>query len=204
MVIFIDRTKRKLETTIYFDLSGYRRGACANQPGGTQVSWRSPSEVCAVSWQGLVVFPLSSDRWSSGFVNTRDKWINAQRPRAELHLWRSLVSEVFSFGPIARLFSQFGKDLAAGWGVGLWSAAWREAGVATDTAGLRRQGLPVCSSLISPLAFPVNVLVLLDPRFRKWVVCPEVGHRGRERSLEFLRPLPPFSLLPCLENFPLS
>lgn len=101
--------------------------------------------------------------------------------------------QIFLFGPIARLFSQFER-------LGSWLGesdagvlpgerpVWRQillAGIVRDF----QSGL----ASFSPLTFLVNVLVLRDQAFRKGVFYTEVGRRGSR--LSFCAPSSPAPFL---------
>lgn len=148
---------------------GYRRGACANKPGGTQVSWRAPSEVCAVSWQWRVVF-LSL--WTGEFP---DMWVrgatvpmpNDCGPRCPLG--GVSFPQIFLLGPIARLFSQFEKDLAAAMGTRRLERC-PERGPCGLGWCWHSQGLTVRPSLVSSHTLLGNGLVIGDQAEQKRVL----------------------------------
>lgn len=148
---------------------GYRRRACANKPSGTQVSWRAPSEVCAVSLQWRVFFPLTLDRW------VFDLWVRGATvpmpsdcgPRC--FFGGVSFPQIFLFGPIARLYSQFEKDLAAAMGTRRLER-YPERGPCGLGWCWLSQGLTVRPSLVSSLTFLGHGLVLGDQTEQKRVL----------------------------------
>lgn len=169
---------------------GYRRGACANKPGGTQVSWRAPSEVCAVSWPWRVGFSLTLDRWVSGLVDTGGNCTDAERLWAALLFGRSFVSP--DFPPRADRSLVFAVwETSGSWdGDSETGALPREARVASDDAGIVSELQSGLASFLPSLSSGMDLCWVI--RLSKRGFYTEVGHRRR-----WLEPPPPPSR-PCV------